>query len=82
MKYNLAVVGRAPKTMSDGVPIPTLLKFVRDFMRFGPDWQMLDAAIQVLTILQVCCTILSMVAYRAVVVDTKMGYDIQKWMDC
>ena len=74
--------GRAPKTISDEVPISTVLKYVRDFMWFGLDWRMLDATLQVLKILQVCYTIVGTVVYRAIAVDTKMGYDTQKWMDC
>ena len=45
------VAGRAPKTISDEVPISTVLKYVRDFMWFGLDCQMLDATLQVLKII-------------------------------
>ena len=75
------VAGRAPKTISDEVPISTVLKYVHDLTWFGLDWQMLDETLQVFKILQVCYTIVSTVVYRAIVVDTKMGYDTQKWMD-
>ena len=76
------LASRAPKIISDEMPISTVLKYVHDLMWFGLDWQMLDETLQVFKILQVYYTIVSTVVYRAIVVDTKMGYDTQKWMDC